>query len=69
IRKNKTELKMLQGDSSEVINQIINTEVEVGLVGTEIENSSLICEPFYKDKLVIITPVYEKYRKMKKDGF
>lgn len=69
IRKNKTELKILQGDSSEVINQIINKEVEVGLVGTEIENSSLIFEPFYKDKLVIITPVNDKYIKMKKDGF
>lgn len=69
IRKNKSELKILQGDSSEVINQIINKEVEVGLVGTEIENSSLIFEPFYKDKLVIITPVNEKYLKMKKDGF
>ena len=69
IRKNKSELKILQGDSSEVINQIINKEVEVGLVGTEIENSSLIFEPFYKDKLVIITPVNEKYIKMKKEGF
>lgn len=69
IRKNKSELKILQGDSSKVINQIINKEVEVGLVGTEIENSSLIFEPFYKDKLVIITPVNDKYIKMKKDGF
>ena len=69
IRKNKSELKILQGDSSEVINQIINKEVEVGIVGTEIENSSLIFEPFYKDKLVIITPVNEKYIKMKEEGF
>lgn len=69
IRKNKSELKILQGDSSEVINKIINKEVEVGLVGTEIENSSLIFEPFYKDKLVIITPVNGKYKKMKEEGF
>ncbi len=69
IRKNKSELKILQGDSSEVINKIINKEVEVGLVGTEIENLSLIFEPFYKDKLVIITPVTYKYIKMKEEGF
>lgn len=69
IRKNKNELKILQGDSSEVINKIINKEVEVGLVGTEIENSSLIFEPFYKDKLVVITPVNDKYKKMKEEGF
>lgn len=69
IRENKTELKILQGDSSEVINKIINKEIEIGLVGTKIENSSLVYEPFYKDKLVIITPVNEKYIKMKEEGF
>lgn len=69
IRKNKNELKILQGDSIEVINKVINKEVEVGLVGTEIENSSLIFEPFYRDKLVIITPVNDKYIKMKEEGF
>ena len=69
IRKNKSELKILQGDSSEVIEKIINKEVEVGLVGTEIESSSLIFEPFFRDKLVVITPVNDKYKKMKEEGF
>lgn len=69
IKRNKNELKILQGDSSQVIDKIINKEVEVGLVGTAIENSSLIFEPFFRDKLVVITPVNEKYMKMKEDGF
>lgn len=69
ISKNKSELKILQGDSSEVIDKVLNKEVEVGLVGTQIENSSLIFEPFYKDKLVIITPINDKYVKMKEEGF
>lgn len=69
IKRNKNELKILQGDSSQVIDKIINKEVEVGLVGTAIENSSLIFEPFFRDKLVVITPVNDKYMKMKEDGF
>lgn len=69
IKRNKNELKILQGDSTQVIDKIINKEVEVGLVGTAIENSSLIFEPFFRDKLVVITPVNEKYMKMKEDGF
>lgn len=69
IKRNKSELKILQGDSSQVIDKIINKEIEVGLVGTEIENSSLIFEPFFRDKLVVITPVNEKYIKMKEEGF
>lgn len=69
IKRNKNELKILQGDSTKIIDKIINKEVEVGLVGTEIENSSLIFEPFFRDKLVVITPVNDKYIKMKEDGF
>ena len=69
IRKNKMEFKIEQGDSGQVIDKILNKEVEIGVVGTEIENSKLIFEPFYKDKLVLITPVTEKYLKMKKEGF
>ena len=69
IRKNKSELKIFQGDSINIIDKIINKEVEVGLVGTAIENSSLIFEPFFRDKLVVITPVNDKYKKMKEEGF
>ena len=69
IRRNKSELKIFQGDSIKIIDKIINKEVEVGLVGTEIESSSLIFEPFFRDKLVVITPVNDKYKKMKEEGF
>ena len=69
IKRNKSELKIFQGDSIKIIDKIINKEVEVGLVGTEIESSSLIFEPFFKDKLVVITPVNDKYKKMKEEGF
>lgn len=69
IKRNKSELKIFQGDSINIIDKIINKEVEVGLVGTEIESSSLIFEPFFRDKLVVITPVNDKYKKMKEEGF
>ena len=69
IRKNKSELKITQGDSSQIIDKIVKKEIEVGLVGTAIENSSLIFEPFFSDKLVVITPVTEKYIKMKEEGY
>ncbi|MEG0857029.1 MAG: selenium metabolism-associated LysR family transcriptional regulator [Terrisporobacter sp.] len=69
LKKNKNEFKICQGDSLEIINQVLNKEVEIGLVGTQIETSNCIFEPFYKDKLVIITPVNEKYLQMKENGF
>lgn len=69
LKKNKIEFKISQGDSFDVIHKVINKEAEIGLVGTEIENSNLIFEPFFKDKLVIVTPVRDKYLKMKNEGF
>ena len=69
LNKNNMEFKISEGDSGQVIEKISNKEVELGLVGTKIENSNLIFEPFCKDKLVLITPVTEKYLKMKKEGF
>ena len=69
LKKNKNEFKIGQGDSFEIINQVVNKEIEIGLVGTQIETSNCIFEPFYKDKLVVITPVNQKYLQMKEDGF
>lgn len=69
LKKNKTEFKILQGDSYSVIDKIINKEVEIGFVGTKIENSNLVFEPFFKDKLVVVTPKTDKYLNMKKNGF
>ncbi len=69
LNKNNIEFKISEGDSAQVIEKISNKEVELGLVGTKIENSNLIFEPFYKDKLVLITPVTKKYLKMQEEGF
>lgn len=69
LKKNKNEFKIGQGDSLEIINQVLNKEVEIGLIGTQIETSNCIFEPFYKDKLVIITPVNDKYLQMEENGF
>ena len=69
LKKNKNEFKIGRGDSFEIINQVVNKEIEIGLVGTQIETSNCIFEPFYKDKLVVITPVNQKYLQMKEEGF
>lgn len=69
ILQNKIQFKISEGDSKKIIDKVINKEVEIGIVGTKTENSALIFEPFYKDKLVIVTPVNDKYLKMKEEGF
>lgn len=50
-----------QGDSDEIIKEILKHKVDIGFVGFKTDNPKLIFLPFYKDRLVIITPNEEHY--------
>lgn len=65
----ENELELLEADSETVIGKIMDGEIEVGFTGTMIENSSCVYEPFYSDRLVLITPNQEEYRQFKGDGY
>lgn len=56
-----------QGDSQEIIQAVCKGIYDVGLVGMKTEEDSLKFEEFYEDRLLIITPVKEKYISMKKE--
>ena len=53
-----------QYDSREVVSHILNMDAEIGIVGTTLERSKCIYEPFTEDRLVVITPNIQKYRAM-----
>ncbi|MBT9779504.1 LysR family transcriptional regulator [Clostridium sp. MCC353] len=65
----ENELQLLEADSEAVIRMILDGEIEVGFTGTKIENASCVYEPFYSDRLVLITPNQEEYRQFKGDGY
>lgn len=54
--------RISEGDSSEVIQKVLRFEQEIGVGSIKTENPKCICEPFVKDKIVLITPNIEKYR-------
>lgn len=54
-----------QGDSQEIINAIRKGIYDIGLVGMKTEEDSLRFQKFYQDKLIVITPVKEKFLAMK----
>lgn len=56
------QIKLLETDSAGVVSQIIDQTAEVGFTGTVLEKKHCQYIPFYKDKLVIVTPNTEKYR-------
>lgn len=55
-------LKQVDGES--VINHIENYSSEIGITDFTTENSKCNFEPFLYDKLVLVTPNTEEYRKM-----
>lgn len=52
-----------QSDSKGVIDGLLDGVFDVGLVGMPCERESLTCESFCQDRMVLITPVAERFLK------
>ena len=57
-----------QTDSKGVVDGLGDGIYDVGLIGMPSEKESVICTPFCKDRMVLITPVTEEYLNMQLDG-
>ena len=56
------QFRIIETDSSQVVEQIIKRSVDIGFTGTVLEKKHCKYIPFYKDELVVITPNTEKYQ-------
>ena len=54
-----------QSDSQEIINGLMNSSFDIGLIGMNCQSSLLSCTPFYRDRMVIIAPVNEHFLALK----
>lgn len=59
------QFRIIESDSTDVVEKVINNEAEIGLTGTKIDSPYCEYVPFYRDRLVIVTPNEFKYREMK----
>ena len=50
-----------QSDSSQVIAGLLGGLFDVGMTGMDCANEALTCVPFYRDRMVLITPVTAQY--------
>ncbi|MGM9618509.1 MAG: selenium metabolism-associated LysR family transcriptional regulator [Oscillospiraceae bacterium] len=50
-----------QSDSQGIIDGLLSSKFDVGLIGMECREEALTCVPFYSDRMVIITPVNEHF--------
>ena len=54
--------KVEQGNSAEVINDVLDYSIDLGIVGSIVKNSNLEYRDFAEDKLVLIVPNNKKYK-------
>lgn len=57
-----------QSDSKGVLDGLTDGIFDVGLIGMDVEKESLTCEPFCEDRMVLITPVSERFLKLQRQG-
>ena len=57
-----------QSDSQKITEGLLNGSFDLGLIGMDCENESLACVPFYRDHMVLITPVNEHFLARKEQG-
>ena len=60
----KEQFKVIETDSSKVIELISGGAADIGFSGTVLERKFCKYIPFYKDELIIIMPNTEKYRRL-----
>lgn len=63
------QLELMEVDSMEVVRMVLAGKVEIGFTGTMLEDPTCVFEPFYSDRLVVITPNAERYRKLQGKNF
>lgn len=56
------QFKIVEADSSQVVEMVVNHKVDIGFAGTVIDKRLCKYIPFYQDELIVIAPNNEKYR-------
>lgn len=59
------EFDIIQGDSSDVLDLLKDLIIEIGLIGMEVNDKKIVCKHFYKDKMVVVTPNNNYFKKLK----
>lgn len=57
-----------QSDSQGVVDGLKEGLFDVGLVGMRVEDEGIVCIPYCRDQMVLITPVNEHFLRLKQEG-
>jgi len=57
-----------QDDSFNITEGLSDNKYDLGIIGMFHENERTVCTPFYKDRMVLVTPATDEYRNMQKSS-
>ena len=58
-------IKLSVGDTKKVIEETLNNQIELGIVGPEVKSAKLEYYPFIKDELILVVPPLSSWKKVK----
>jgi DNA-binding transcriptional LysR family regulator len=58
-------IKLSIGDTKKVIDETLNNQIELGIVGAEVKSAKLEYYPFVKDELILVVPPISSWKKVK----
>ena len=64
----ETYFNIYQSDSQGILNKILEGSFNLGLVGMTCEDERFCFEPFYRDKMVLITPRTAYFKQLRENG-
>lgn len=59
------QFRIMETDSSKVVEQVVNHAVDIGFTGTVLEKKHCKYIPFYRDELVVIAPNQSRFQMLK----
>ncbi|HHT44295.1 MAG TPA: LysR family transcriptional regulator [Fastidiosipila sp.] len=60
-----TRFDILRSDSAQVVDDVLSGVAEIGVSGSWTKQASLLVEKLFDDRLVVVTPTTDLYRKLK----
>jgi len=58
-------IKLSIGDTKKVIEETLNNQIELGIVGAEVKSTKLEYYPFVKDELILVVSALSSWKKVK----
>lgn len=68
LKKDHPDIKVhiLSGDSENILEMVLSSQVEIGFIGRHTHDSRIVCEPIWQDELILVAGGESRFRNLSK---